>query len=68
MDLSFWMVRFEIKIIKVHIDPFSPPFTNAAELTHMFTESKYLGKEKVLFQISFPFLVFFPPQVIVFKG
>merc|ERR1719234_1090606 len=24
-----------------------PPFTNAPELTHMLTESKYLGKEKV---------------------
>ena len=26
-----------------------PPFTNAPELTHMLTESKYLGKEKVTF-------------------
>ena len=28
---------------------FRPPFTNAPELTHMLTESKYLGKEKVTF-------------------
>ena len=34
----------------------------------MFTESRYLGKEKVFFQVSFPFFVFFPPQVIIFKG
>ena len=25
----------------------------------MFTESRYLGKEKVFFQVSFPFFVFF---------
>ena len=34
----------------------------------MFTESKYLGKEKVLFQTYFPFFDFFLPQFIVFKG
>ena len=69
MDLSSFLTGwfdFVIKIIKGHIDPFSPPFTNAAELTHMFTESRYLGKEKVLFQIFLPFFVFFSPQVIVF--
>ena len=64
MDLSSFLTGwfdFVIKIIKGHIDPFSPPFTNAAELTHMFTESRYLGKEKVFFLTSFPFFVLFPP-------
>ena len=28
---------------------FRAPYTNAPELTHMLTESKYLGKEKVIF-------------------
>ena len=71
MDLSSFgrMGRFcEQNYKRLHCRSFSPPFTNAAELTHMFTESRYLGKEKVLCHISFPFFVFSPPQFIVFKG
>ena len=33
----------------IHSAVFRAPFTNAPELTHMLTESKYLGKEKVTF-------------------
>ena len=39
---------------------FRAPYTNAPELTHMLTESKYLGKEKVrspcvCFRLTFTF-------------
>ena len=43
---------------------FRAPYTNAPELTHMLTESKYLGKEKVRSTLClFPIKVHFQHKV-----